>query len=75
MTGKATRPAIAKATDRLPQNSTSPTPASIAPGIARTITLSTISMVAIESVSEARAIGMTVATARPARSNGRLVSA
>ena len=38
------------------------------------IRLSTISMTAIESVSEASAIGMTVASARPARSSGRLVS-
>jgi hypothetical protein len=31
-------------------------------------------MTAIENVSEASAIGMTAATAKPARSSGRLVS-
>ena len=52
-----------------------PRPASIAPGMATTIALSTISMSAIESVSEARAIGMTARARGPARSSGRLVSA
>ena len=37
------------------------------------IALSTISMVAIESVSEASAIGTTAANAMPARSSGQLV--
>ena len=38
------------------------------------IALSTISMIAIEKVSVASAIGTTVASARPARSSGMLVS-
>ena len=38
------------------------------------IRLSTTSMVAIEIVSEASAIGITALSARPARSSGRLVS-
>jgi hypothetical protein len=36
--------------------------------------LSTTSMIAIDSVSEASAIGITAATASPPRSSGRLVS-
>ncbi len=39
------------------------------------IRLSTISIVAIESVSAASAIGITALSASPARSSGRLVSA
>ena len=46
----------------------------MAPGIATTIELSTISMTAMESVSEASAIGITAASASPPRSSGRLVS-
>ena len=42
-----------------------PSPASIAPGTATMIALSTSSIVAIENVSEASAIGMTAASARP----------
>ena len=38
------------------------------------IALSTSSMTAIESVSDANAIGITVASASPARSSGQLVS-
>ena len=38
------------------------------------IRLSTISIVAMLSVSEARAIGITAPIARPARSRGRLVN-
>src|SRR5215211_4016472 len=52
----------------LRQYKRSPSPASIAPGITRMIALSTSSMVAIESVSEAKAIGITTASASPARS-------
>ena len=37
------------------------------------IALSTISMIAMEIVSEARAIGTTVRSGRPARSSGTLV--
>ena len=43
-------------------------------GDATTIALSTISMTAMLSVSEASAIGMTAPSARPARSSGTLVS-
>ena len=38
------------------------------------IALSTISMTAIESVSDANAIGTTAASASPARNSGQLVS-
>ena len=47
----------------------------MAPGITRTIELSTISMTAIESVSDASAIGITAASANPPRRSGRLVRA
>ena len=46
----------------------------MAPGMASMTALSTISMVAMLSVSEASAIGTTTLRARPARSSGRLVS-
>ena len=46
----------------------------MAPGMASMTPLSTISIVAMLSVSEASAIGMTTPSARPARSSGRLVS-
>ena len=74
LTGSAKAPAITSATERLPQNRTSPSPASIAPGMINRIALSTISITAIESVSDASAIGTTVASAKPARRSGRLVS-
>ncbi len=45
----------------------------MAPGTTRMIRLSTTSIVAMLSVSEASAIGTTAANARPARSSGRLV--
>ena len=67
--------AIASANERLPQKSKSPRPAWRAPGIKTMIRLSTISMIRMLSVSEASAIGITVARANPARSSGRLVSA
>ncbi len=57
-----------------PQNRRSPSSASRAPGMTTTIALSTISITAIDAVSEASAIGTTVASASPARSSGRLVS-
>ncbi len=74
LTGKATTPATTRATDSAPQKRMSPTPAPIAPGISSMSPLSTTSMTAIEKVSVARAIGTTVASAKPARSSGRLVS-
>ena len=46
----------------------------MAPGTARTIALSTISMVAIDRVSEASAIGTTAPRASPARISGKLVN-
>jgi hypothetical protein len=46
----------------------------MAPGIASMMALSTTSMIAMLSVSEGRAIGMTAPRARPAPSSGRLVS-
>jgi hypothetical protein len=46
----------------------------MAPGISSMIVLSTISMIAIERVSEASAIGTTADSAIPERSSGRLVS-
>jgi len=49
-------------------------PASIAPGIATMIALSTISMIAIETVSLASAIGTTDPSAMPERSSGSDVS-
>ena len=64
-TGSANRPATTSATDRAPQKSRSPRPASMAPGIVSTMALSTISMTAIESVSDASAIGTTADRARP----------
>jgi hypothetical protein len=67
--------AIASAKASVPQNSTLSSPASIAPGTSRMIALSTISITAMLSVSEAGAIGMTAPSANPARSSGRLVSA
>ena len=62
-----------RTTARLAQNFTLSSPASIAP--MRSISaLSTTSMIAIEIVSEARAIGTTAPNAMPERSSGRLVS-
>jgi hypothetical protein len=72
--GSANAPATTSATDSAPQKSTSPTPASMAPGTSSMIPLSTISMTAIEAVSDASAIGMTAAIVKPARNSGRLVS-
>ena len=73
LTGTATAPATTSANDRLPQKSTLSSPASIAPGTASMMPLSTISIVAMLSVSEASAIGTTAPNASPARSSGRLV--
>jgi len=72
-TGNAIRPAITRAKDSAPQNRTSPTPDSIAPGTISMIALSVISITAMLKVSVARAIGTTVARVKPARSSGRLV--
>ena len=74
LTGKAAAPAITSATDRLAQNSSFVSPASIAPGISSMIALSTTSMIAMLTVSVASAIGTTAATVNPARSSGQLVS-
>ena len=53
--GTVSTPATASAKARVPQKSSESSPASIAPGIARTIALSMISIVAMLSVSAARA--------------------
>ena len=74
LNGIATAPAITSATERLPQKSVFVSPASMAPGMASMIALSTISMIAMLTVSEARAIGITAPSASPARSSGMLVS-
>ena len=64
---------MAREKARLPQKSSVSSPASIAPGITSTIALSTISIVVMLSVSEARATPATRRTGSPARSSGRLV--
>ena len=46
----------------------------MAPGIRSRTALSTISMIAIEIVSEAKAIGATAASVMPERSSGQLVN-
>ena len=74
LSGTVTMPATDSANARLPQNRMLSSPSSMAPGISTMIALSTISMVAMLSVSEASAIGITTERARPARSSGRLVS-
>src|SRR5215210_445218 len=73
LTGTVRTKAIARANARLPQNRSVSSPASMAPGMTRRMMLSTTSIVAIDSVSEARAIGTTAPIPRPARSSGRLV--
>ena len=73
-TGTVSTKATASANESAPQNSRSERCASIAPGTVSMIRLSTTSMVAIEIVSEASAIGITALSARPARKSGRLVS-
>ena len=75
LTGTVSRKATTRANASEPQNSRSPSPASMAPGMTSRIALSTTSIVAIESVSDASAIGITAPSASPARSSGRLVSA
>ena len=57
-----------------PQKSPSPRPAAIAPGTIRMKPLSTISIVVIETVSEAKATPAARRKPRPARSTGRIVS-
>jgi hypothetical protein len=74
LTGRAAAPATTNEKERLPQKSSVPRPADIAPGIATMIALSTISIMAMLAVSEAKAIGTTAPSAKPARSSGRLVS-
>ena len=66
-TGTATAPAVTSANGRAPQKSVESRPASIAPGTASTIPLSTSSMTAMLIVSDASAIGTTALSARPAR--------
>ena len=74
LTGRAMAPAMTRATERLPQKRVLVRPASMAPGMASMIALSTISITVMLSVSTASAIGITAESARPARSRGMLVS-
>ena len=74
LTGNANTPAMSSATARLPQNTGRPDRRPCA-GDQQDDALSTISIVVIESVSEASASGATRRRVRPARSSGRLVSA
>ena len=75
LTGTVRTKAAARANERAPQKRSEPSPASIAPGTTTMIRLSTTYIVAMETVSEARAIGITAESASPARSSGRLVRA
>src|SRR5215210_5703191 len=74
LTGKAATKATTRENARLPQKSMFVRPASIAPGMTTITRLSTISMIVIESVSEANARGSTVASANPERRSGSIVS-
>ena len=65
LTGTVSAPATASAKARLPQKSSESRPASIAPGIARTIALSMISIVVMLSVSEANATPATRRSGSP----------
>src|SRR3954447_23585669 len=73
LTGYATTPAMRRLTVRLHQNSASPRPAASAPGTSTMNRLSTISIVAIEAVSDASASGTTWRSGSRARSNVMLV--
>jgi len=64
-TGNAAIPARSNDKTRLPQNKGSPGPAFMAPGIAHMTALSTISMIAIDAVSEANASPRAVRNATP----------
>lgn len=66
-------PARIRDAARLPQNSGSKTPASIAPGIMNITPLSMISITAMERESAAKASFMAVRNAIPPRSNGIMV--
>jgi hypothetical protein len=74
-TGNAATQATASANASEPQKSRSPSPASIAPGIARRTRLSTISMTVIDTVSAANAIPSAAPSGSPDLSTGRSVSA
>jgi hypothetical protein len=73
--GSATTKAIASPTPRLHQNFASPSPASIAPGTIRMNALSTISITAIEAVSDAKASRKARRNGTPARNTGPKVNA
>ena len=70
LTAKAKGHAMTKPPSSGAQKRKSPTPASIAPGTSSTKPLSISSMIAIETVSAARAIGTIAASGRRARSSG-----
>jgi hypothetical protein len=74
LTGNATSPAMTSDAPRLAQKSRSVSPALIAPGIARTKALSTISMTTIEIVSAANAIRSASRMTMPDPSTDRTVS-
>src|SRR5262245_17632192 len=65
--------ATARDTARLPQNRGLVSPASIAPGIISTTTLSTISITVIESVSEAKAMPAALLNGIPPATSGQSV--
>ena len=73
-TGTVRAKAIASEKASEPQKRISPSPAWMASGTSRMTALSTTSIVPIESVSDASAIGTTAPRASPAFSSGRLVS-
>ena len=71
--GKRRDPGDGERKGKAAQKRRSLRPASIAPGMTRTIALSTISITVIENVSAANAIGTTTPSARPERSSGSAV--
>ena len=73
LTGTVSTKAITRESARLPQNSRSVSPACMAPGTASTTTLSTTSMVRIDTVSAASATPMAAFSGSPARSTGQTV--
>jgi hypothetical protein len=73
LTGKAAIPASNSEKARLPQNRTLSSSAFIAPGISSMSALSTISMIVMDAVSEAKASLRTTGVVSPEASSGRTV--
>jgi hypothetical protein len=73
-TKKAAGNATTKPPRMLPQNNASVTPASMAPGMRAMNALSMASIVAMEAVSEARAMGTTRESLRPRSLPGNALS-